>query len=110
MSGQDLMLELESRFSTLDQALKHVGKRGRDYANAEMEYRVALAEKMLVERDRGTPVTILSDICRGDREIARKKFDRDVAESSYKAALEACNVYKLRIKVLEAQIEREYHG
>lgn len=110
MSGQDLMLELESRFAMLDKALKQIGKRGEEYAKAEEEYHVALREEMLLEREKGTPVTILSDICRGKREIARKRFNRDVAEAMSKAALEACNVYKLRIKVLEAQIEREYQG
>lgn len=108
MSGQDLMMEMQSRMKTLDAALKQIGKRGGEYAQKEHDYRVALAQKMLVERDKGTPVTILSDICRGTPEIAHKKLDRDIAESMYKAALEACNVYKLQIRVLENQIEREW--
>lgn len=107
-SGQDLMIELQGRVQMLDKALQCLGNRGRAYARAEHDYRVALAQKMLTERDKGMPVTILGDICRGDREIAKKKFDRDVGESAYKAALEACNVYKVQIRVLENQIEREW--
>jgi len=65
---------------------------------------------MLQERDSGTPVTIISDICRGSQEIAELKFKRDCAEVVYKSALEAVNGYKLQIKVLENQIDREWRG
>ena len=41
--------------------------------------------------------------------IAGLKFQRDVAETAYKAAMEAINVYKLNIKVLEEQIQREWN-
>lgn len=108
MSGQDLLLTLENKVLMLDRALGQVGRRGRAYAEAEREYRIALSEKMLSERENGTPVTILGDICRGDRKIAKLKFDRDVAEAIYKAALEACNVYKIEIRVLENQVDREW--
>lgn len=110
MSGQDLMNELSSKVSLLDSALKQLGVRGREYAQSEQDYRIALAQKILIERDKGTPVTIISDICRGDREIAKKKFERDCKETGYKAALEAINVYKIQIKTLESTIEREWHS
>lgn len=109
-SGQDLMGELQGKIQMLDAALKQLGNRGRSYAKSEQDYRIALAKKILNERDKGVPVTIISDICRGDPEIAKLKFERDVSETVYKAALEACNVFKLQIKVLENQIDREYRG
>lgn len=110
MSGQELVLELQDKVARLDAALKALGQRGRAMADAEQKYRVELAKKIAVERDKGIPVTIISDVCRGDAEIARLKFERDVAEVVYKSALEACNVYKLQIRVLEGQIDREYKG
>ena len=76
----------------------------------ESEYRQALAKKILLEREKGTPVTVISDVCRGDKEIAILKFERDVAEITYKAASEAIQVYKIQIRVLENTIEREYRG
>ena len=94
----------------LDTALKQLGNRGRAAADAEQKYRIALAQKIMVERDKGTPATIMSDICRGDPQIAKLKFDRDVAEVTYKSAMEACNIYKIQVKVLENQIDREYRG
>lgn len=110
MSGQDLMQELSAKVELLDKALGALGSRGRAHAEAEQKYRVALSRRILQERESGTPVTILSDVCRGDKEIARLKFERDVAEQVYKAALEAINCYKIQIRVLENTIEREWKG
>lgn len=107
---QDLRQELNKLFQLLDAALKQIGKRGREYAEKEANYRCELSKAMLTARDEGMPVTILSDICRGKEEIAILKLERDIAEAKYKAAQEAVNVYKLKIKSLEAQIEREWKG
>ena len=109
-SGQDLMVELQTKVRLLDAALQQLGNRGRADAQAEHHYRVALAQKMLQEREKGTPVTIISDVCRGSKEIARLRFERDVSKVTYEAAKEAINVYKLQIRILENQIDREYKG
>lgn len=108
MSGQDLYLELQGRVAMLDKALGALGNRGRAAAQADHDYRVALTQKILTERDKGTPATIMSDVCRGDREIARLRLERDIADVVYKSAMEAINCYKLQIKVLENQIDREW--
>lgn len=110
MSGQDLMLELQEQKDLLRVALKESGKRGETHAQAEHDYRVALGKQIAIERTKGTPVTIISDVCRGDPVVAKLKFQRDVAEVVYKSAMEAINVYKLNIKTLENQIDREYRG
>lgn len=107
-SGHELFLELRDKQNLLERALGEFGRRGREHADAEQAYRVGLAKKILIERDKGTPVTIINDVCRGDREIARLKFNRDVAEVSYEAAGEAIQVYKLSIRMLDAQIQREW--
>lgn len=104
----DLIAEIGHRSKLLDSAIRELGTRGRAYAQAEHDYRVALSKKVLTERDKGTPVTIISDVCRGDREIAKLRFERDVAETVYDAAKEAINGYKLQIRILDAQIEREW--
>ena len=104
----DLISEIGAKSSMLDKAIKQLGVRGRNYAQAEHDYRVAMAKKILVEREKGTPVTIISDICKGDSEIARLRFERDCAEVVYKSAMEAINGYKLQIRILDAQVEREW--
>ena len=80
---QDLINELNHHRQSLNYAIKELGVRGQAKAKAERDYRVALAKKMLELRAEGTPVTIISDLCRGDEEIARLKMERDIAESLY---------------------------
>lgn len=109
MSGQELFLALQEKTHYLDKALNLLGKRGRAYAQANHDYRVALSKTMLAERENGTPATILSDVCRGREEIAKLAFERDVAEAIYRAAMEAVNVYKLEIRLLGEQIDREWN-
>ena len=108
MTGYDLMQQLQGKVALLDEAVRMVKQRGQDCAKTEKDYRIALAQKILTERNNGTPVTIISDVCRGDKAIADLKFKRDVAEIMHKSALEAINAYKLEIKLLDAQIGREW--
>lgn len=106
--GYELIQEIGMKSKLLDTAIGELGKRGRAYAQAEHDYRVAMAKKLLAERDKGTPATICQDICRGSPEIAKLRFERDVAETLYDAAKEAINGYKLQIRILDAQVEREW--
>lgn len=104
----ELIQEIGAKSSLLDAAVKQLGVRGKAYAQAERDYKVALAKKIMQEREKGTPVTIISDICKGDSEIARLRFERDCAEVVYKSAMEAIQSIKLQIRILDAQIEREW--
>jgi len=106
----DLVNEMSSKVSLLDTAIRELGKRGQAYAEAEKQYKIALAQQILTEREKGVPVTIISDICRGNPKIAKLRFERDVAEVTYKSAMEAINSYKLQIRILDSQIEREWHS
>lgn len=110
MSGQDLMLELRDNQRLQERSLGEFGRRGRAYAEAEMKYRIAFAKKILLLKNEGYPATLIGDLCRGDKEIARLRFERDVAEVDLKANQEAIQVYKLKARSLEAQIDREYRG
>ncbi len=104
----NLISEIGSKSALLDAAVKQLGVRGRTYAQAERDYRVAMARKVMEERSKGTPVTIISDVCRGSPEIAKLRFERDCAEVVYRSALEAINAIKLQIKILDAQVSREW--
>ena len=104
----DLIEEIRLKSNQLDKAVERLPGTGKYFAQSEQNYRIALARRILEERAKGTPVTIISDICRGDREIAKLRFERDCAEVMYKSALEAINTIKLEIRILDAQIEREW--
>lgn len=104
----NLIQEIGAKSAMLDAAIKQLGIRGKAYAQAEHDYRVAMRKKVLEERSNGTPVTIISDLCRGDPDVARLRLNRDIALTVYESAQEAINGYKLQIRILDSQIEREW--
>ena len=106
--GYELINEIGAKSALLDKAIGQLGARGRAYAQAERDYRVALRKAVLAARAEGTPLTIISDICRGDAEIARLRLERDIAQTVYESAREAIQGYKLQIRILDAQLEREW--
>lgn len=108
MDGLDLMQQMQQKTALLNTALRESKDRGVASAEAERAYRVALSKAMLAEREKGTPATILADVCRGQEEIAQLRQERDVADALYKAAREAINVYKIQLRVLQEQVEREW--
>lgn len=108
MDGLSLYQELQNKVGLLDVAVREIRARGTAYSQAERDYRVALRKAVLDERGKGTPVTIISDVCRGREDIAQLRLERDCAETLYRSALEALNVYKLQARLIENQIAREY--
>ena len=107
---QDLMIQINRLQSKLNLAIKELKARGINKAKAEAGYRTALAEKILIERDEGTPVTIINDICRGDREIAKLKMERDIAETLYETCLEAIRATKLEMNIIRDFMDAERKG
>ena len=107
---QDLINELNYHRQRLNYAIKELKGRGNNKAKAERDYRVALAKKMLELRDKGTPVTIISDVCRGDEDIARLKMERDIAESLYESNMQFIYATKLNIDIIQNQINNEIKG
>ena len=105
----DLVNDLMKLTKELEIAVKQLRNTGSEYAKAYTDYRVALAKELVRVRDEGTPVTLCSDLARGNREVARLKFEEISKEAIYRANLESINAIKLRIKVIENQINKEWN-
>lgn len=104
----DPISEVWRRSEMLETALKECKSRGRAAADAEQTYRVKLAEKILLLREGGLPATLIPDVARGDKDVARLKFERDCAQVVYDNAKEAVMCFKKQIDVLREQIAREW--
>ena len=100
--------KLEELNNLLTSALSEYKKRGQDYAKAYKNYRILVAQKLLQLKAEGMPVTISYDIARGDEEVANAKEQEIITECLYKSCQEAVNVFKLQIKILQAQINNDY--
>lgn len=59
------------------------------YAVAEEKYRVALARRIVEAHDANVAWTACADIARGDKEVARLRRERDIAEGVKEAAQQA---------------------
>lgn len=109
--GMELWGELLAAVEDCDARIGEMRESGRMLAAKERDYRVAKAERIMVERkERGTPVSIIADVVKGAEDISRMAFERDCAEVEYRADYEALLVAKKRLGVIERQYEREWVG
>ncbi len=107
---QDLQIELNKYRSDLNKVITIIRERGKNRAIAERDYRVELAKEILRLRAEGVPVTIISDLCRGNEKIADLKLDRDIAETLYESNMQFIYKTKLNIDIVMKQIEAERKG
>ena len=103
-----LLDEINQKREEITSAIQIMKKRGIDLAEREAEYKKALAKMILLEREKGIPVTIINDICRGDPKIAQVRLERDIAEVLYKTAHEKVLAVKVELHILENQFEMEW--
>ena len=104
----DLYTELQQKTKPLDLCIKELRHSGTAYAEAEREYKVLLRTECLKLRSDGMAIGMIDKTCYGIPSVAEARFKRDVAETTYKANLEAINSIKLQMRLIEAQIEREW--
>jgi hypothetical protein len=92
----------------LTSALSEFKKRGIEYAKAYKKYRILLSQELLKLKAEGMPVTIAYDIARGKQEVADAKEQEIITECLYKSCQEAINTFKLQIKILQENINKDY--
>lgn len=104
----DLYSELLSKTKQLEMSVRQLRKSGTDFAEAERDYKVLLRQECLKLRDSGMAIGMIDKCCYGIPSVAEARFNRDVAECVYKANQESINSIKLQMRLLEAQISREW--
>jgi len=104
----DLLQELHQLSNDLIVSIKALRKTGREKSEAEREYYVAKAQESLRLKEAGQPVTMIQLIIKGQPVVAEKMFKFHVADTIHQANLEHVQGTKLRMRLLEAQIQREY--
>lgn len=104
----DLYEEIQRLMSELTASIKKLRNNGAKLAEAEREYKLTLRQEALRLRAGDMPVTLINNIIYGVPEVAEKRFRRDVEQANYDANKEHINVTKLKLRILEAQLSREY--
>ena len=104
----DLLNELQQKLKELDMSVRSLRTTGSAYAKAERDYKIKLREECLKLRDEGMAIGMIDKTAYGIPSIAELRFQRDCAETIYKANQESINSIKLQIRILESQIDREW--
>ena len=108
MTGADLINELNDLNRKLSTGINLMAKYGKEYAEAERDYKITLNQECLKLRESGIAVTLIDKVVYGVKEVADKRFKRDVAETMYNTSKENVNAIKLQIRILDNQISREW--
>lgn len=106
----ELITQLNDLNAQLSQGIKLMGRYGREYAQAEHDYKIELAKEAIRLREKDIPVTMIQLRIYGTGDVPDKRFKRDTAQVMYNTAQENINAIKLKMRLLEAQIDREYRG
>lgn len=105
----NLYEELKYKIAQLEKSVLDLRGNGTEYAKAERDYKVLLRQECLKLRDEGMAIGMIDKTCYGLPSVAEARFKRDVASTIYCANQEAINSLKLQIRVIEAQINREWN-
>ena len=105
----DLYEQIQDLMAQLTTAINKLRKNGENLANAERDYKITLRQEVLKLRStENTPVTLINLIIYGVPAVAEKRFKRDIEQANYEANKEYINVTKLKLRILEAQLSREW--
>lgn len=105
----DLFEDIQKLIDELNISIKKLRQTGNDLAEAERDYKMTLRQEALKLRTQeDMPVTLINQIIYGVPEVAQKRFKRDVAEAMYQSNQEHINATKLKLRILENQLNREW--
>lgn len=107
--GQGDYAELMELMDRAERGVQDMRETGCQYARNRQAYEIAKARRTLEERMKGTPVTIIPSLVQGYDDVNEARMLKDSAEALYAAAKEEVNVAKLKARIVEAQINREWY-
>ena len=104
----DLYNEIQHKTKQLDTSVKMLRSNGTNFAQKEHDYKIKVATRVFEMKEEGIPATLINLVVYGDKEVAKLRLDRDIAEVIYNANKESINVLKLQLRLIEGQLQREW--
>ena len=108
-AGQGDYAELMELIERAEKGVQDMRDTGCAYAKNRQAYEIAKAQRTLELRAKGTPVTLIPHLVQGYDDVNEARMLKDSAEALYAAAKEVVNVTKLKIRLVESQINREWY-
>lgn len=107
----NLIEEVFNLSDELTASIRKLANNGKTKAEAERDYKMELSkEAFRLKYDKDLPVTLIDKTVYGLPKIAELRYKRDLAETMYQTNLEHINITKLKIRILENQISREWNA
>lgn len=103
-----LWVRIEECMRLVDAALMESKLRGKDMVAKEAAYYTAKANVSFSMLEDGYTNTYIQTVIKGQPGVTEALSAYHDAEVEYKNAVEAVQVYKLKLRVLEAENEREW--
>ena len=108
---QDLQIEMSATRKQLNECLIFYKQNGRTLADAEMKYNIARRKEFLrLHISDGVAWTACSDLAKGDEEVAKLRFERDLRKSDYECCLEKILQLKIELRIIENEMNAERRG
>lgn len=105
----DLVHDIQMLMEELTISIKKLRQTGNSLAEAERDYKITLRQEALkLKLEDKLPVTLINQIIFGVPEVAEKRYKRDIAETMYNTNQEHINATKLKLRLLESQLQREW--
>lgn len=104
----DLYEDIVALMAELTASIRKLRENGAKLAEAEKDYKITLRQEALKLRASDMPVTLINQVIYGVPEVADKRFKRDVEQANYETNREHINVTKLKLRILENQLAREW--
>ena len=112
--AQQLIEELKQLRLSLMDAVKEMKTYAHEQAKSEYFYKVALRKEIYrLHEEEKVAWTVTSNLAHGEEgkfEVAKKRYNRDLAKALYETSIENINAIKLNIRLLESNIDREWRG
>lgn len=107
----DIYEEIQRLMAELTASIRKLRQNGVNLAEAEKDYKLTLRQEALKLRaGDNMPVTLINNVIYGVPEVAEKRFKRDVEQANYDANREHINITKLKLRILENQLSREWNN
>ena len=110
MDGTTLYDQRQQAINSLKNSMEKFYQNGVAYAEANRIYRQTMRQKVLALKAEGYAVTLIERLAKGDADVAEAEFNKNVAETLYKASAENINIQKLILRSLEEEIAREWRA
>lgn len=101
--------QLNNLYEEVEQEIDNLREYEYQAADSEGAYRMLVTEKTAAERMRGTPVTIIGHLVKGDGEVVQAFLEMEKAKANAKACSHLIFLRKGKMEMLTELIKHEWY-